>query len=101
MDATRPDLLDGGEVYDEVKALSDSDPEFKEYFSYAFSFTTPEEVASELFSEIGAMMMLMDRETARSLLPKGVAYVERIIEQAGGAKVETNGDTTPVTDQAP
>ena len=48
MDAIEFDLLDGGEVYDEVKALSNSDPEFKEYFSYAFSFTTPEEVASEL-----------------------------------------------------
>lgn len=99
MDAIEFDLRDGGEIYDEVKALSDSDPEFKEYFSYALSFSTPEEVASEIFAEIGAMMMLMDREQARKLLPKGVAYVERIIEQAGGAKAQTNGDTTPVSDQ--
>jgi hypothetical protein len=60
-----------------------------------------------LFAEIGAMMMLMDRDEARKLLPKGVAYVERIIEQAGGVKApevqqETapDGDTTPVQSEA-
>jgi hypothetical protein len=90
-----------GEIFDEVKKLTDSDPEMKEYFSYALSYDTENRIASELFAEIGAMMMLMDREEARKLLPKGVAYVERIIEQAGGAKAPTNGDPTPVTDEAP
>lgn len=73
-----------GEIYAEVMAVVNSDPEMDEYFEYALSFKTSDELSSELFAEIGALIMIAGADQVRQDFPKGVAYVESIIKQAGG-----------------
>ena len=78
------ELMVGGKIHAEVLGLVESDPEMAEYFEYALGQEDPAILASELFAEIGALMLLIDADVAKTLMPKGVAYVEETIGQAGG-----------------
>lgn len=95
---TNPDFdVQDGEIYIEIKNLIETDEKMKAHFEYAMGFRTAVDLASELFAEIGALYML-DPVKTKLKLPKGVAYVESIIEKAGGtipdATANEETDTT-------
>ena len=76
------DIVDGP-AYLEIEAATKADPEWEKFFSYANSQNDPKTHASELFAEL-ASVVVSNPEIAQQLFPKGTAYVQKVIAQAGG-----------------
>jgi len=82
-------LKENHEVYNEIQAMINSNPEMATYFKYAMSFSDAKIRAAELFAELGALMIL-DPKLAKSQFPKGVAYVEEIIQRSKDRSQQRN-----------
>lgn len=73
-----------GDLHNELKALSESGPEWEKFLEYAFGFGSHIEVATELFAEAGALTLL-NPEVATKEIPLNVQFINESLQKAGSS----------------
>lgn len=89
-----------GDLYQEIIAAILKDGELKKFFSYALEFTNDAVKSQELFAEL-VTVYLMNPEYAKEHFPKGIDYVEDLIEDNADAGFLASGDTAPDANTSP